>query len=194
MNQLRFVLEGKTPLLMHSPRGMKGAVQEITKGKNVPSPQEEAEASAYKLPNGDLCVPATAVRNCIITATSGYKLGKRALRPYVAGALLPADLSFPLVNNEGEPIRTYTVDTQRAVIQRQGILRSRARIDVPWNIICVFELQPTVEQDGIPRLLEFIKTCIGEGGLAVGILDYRVEKKGWYGMFRLKEFELIDTE
>ena len=183
MPTLRFTIQGLSPLLMHNPAAMKGADSKRIERKVIPTAEAEAEVSTYRLPNGDLCMKAVAIRNAIIKATVGMRIGKKAASPYFSGALLPKDLFFPLVDGKGKPLREYEVDVQRAVVQRQGILRGRARIDLPWHLICEFDFVPIITE-------EHLRQAIAQAGQTVGIGDYRVEKKGWYGRFELTSIEI----
>ena len=178
MEMVQFVLEGVTPLLMHSPQGMKRSDQNVGR-KEIPTPEDEAEAGAYRLPNGDLGFPATGVRNCILSGAKGLRVGRRALRPLLAGALLPADPMFPFTDAKGTPISDYEVDVQRAVVQRQGIMRARPKISPPWFLACAFRFNEVVT-------LDHVKAALGEAGSVVGLGDYRIEKNGWYGSFQLQ--------
>jgi hypothetical protein len=93
------------------------------------------------------------------------------------------DPVFPLYRNIKKkiPIKgdDYSVDTQRAVVQRQGIMRSRARIELPWQIDAVFEYDSKLVS------IEVIKTIAEQAGKTVGIGDYNVFHKGWYGRFEV---------
>lgn len=183
--RLRFVIRGTTPMLQHNPAGsMVRDAGGPVRGKQIPTAEEEAEAGTYRLPDGGLCVPAVAVRNCILSGAKGLRVGRRAARPFVSGSLLLVDQAFPLVDGNGEPITTYEIDTQRAVVQRQGIMRSRPRVDPPWYVVGSFLYNPVAD-------IEVIRTCLEEAGRVTGLLDYRIEKGGPYGGFRLEELEVV---
>jgi len=199
MAMLRGILKGTSPLLMHNPASMQRPGDNLAKlgQKNIPSPSEEAERSSYKFPNGDLCVPAVAVRNSMLTSCSGLTLAmegqarRKAATPIISGAVIPSDQYFALVTSDGEPITDYEIDTQRAVVQRQGIMRSRARIDPPWQIIYSFLLN-----DGILDINTIVSTvtlAFTMSGTSVGLLDYRPQKKGWYGMYEVGEIDIVET-
>lgn len=185
MATLRFTIRGLSPLLMHNPAGMRAPDSRQMERKVIPSAKEEAEAAVYKLSNGDLCLKAVAIRNAVIRAASGMRIGKKAASPFFSGALLPKGLLFPLVDGKGKPLRKYEVDVQRAVVQRQGILRGRARVDPPWYLVCEFEFVPIITE-------EHLRQAVTQAGQTVGIGDYRVEKKGWYGRFELADIKIVD--
>jgi hypothetical protein len=188
---LQGTLIGKTPLLMHNPSGSMFPSTRSIGRKAIPSPEDEAKASTYRLPNGDLCVPAVAVRNNILAGCTGLRINRRAASPIIAGSLLPSDLLFPLTTPAGEPIRDWVVDTQRAVVQRQGIMRSRARIDPPWVVVFNFNLNTTIlDAEGIQSVLI---DALSVSGQSIGILDYRPQKKGWYGTFDVGSMRVIES-
>lgn len=177
MQTLTIILRGTTQLLMHNPKSMmKPEKSTGLSRKVIPTPEEEAEASAYKLSNGDLYVPAVAVRNCILSGAKGARINKVAATPIIAGALLLLDETFPLLYEDGTPIRSYEIDVQRAVVIKAAIMRARARIPAPWVIEATFAFNPIVNV--LP-----IRDAAVNAGKVVGLLDYRIEKKGWCGAF-----------
>ena len=183
---LRFLIEGKTPLLMHNPNGsMAVEDNKPKKGKEVYIPEEDAEKSAYRFPDtGDLCMPSTAIRNATINGAKGLRYQKKAAGPFISGALLLNDEYFPLVDADGNPITDYIIDTRRVVIQRAAIMRSRARVDTPWFLEGTFIFNPTCS-------IELIRTAMEDAGMIAGIGDYRIEKKGPFGSFVVRELEII---
>lgn len=190
MSILQGTIIGKTPLLMHNPAGSMFPATASVGRKRIPTPEEEALASTYRLPNNDLCVPSVAVRNAIITGCTGLRLNRRAASPIISGALLPSDSLYPLLNLDGEPIREWIVDTQRAVVQRQGIMRSRARIDPVWVVVYSFNLNSSLATADV--IVSIVADALRVAGQSIGILDYRPQKKGWYGTFDTGELRVID--
>ena len=187
MDTLKILLKGATPLLMSNPAGM-GKPAAPGGRKVIPTPEAEAEERAYRFPNKDLGMPAVAVRNSFLGGTKGMRKGKVAMGPVFSGAILPTDHMFPLVDGDGEPITEYEIDTQRVVVQRAGIMRSRPRLD-SWNLIGTFNYNRDV---GIsPDDIQLVATS---AGLTVGIGDYRIANKGWYGSFVLQEMEVVDPD
>ena len=175
MVTIQFTIRGTTPMLQHNPASMARPTTTPTR-KVIPSPEDEAELGAYRMGNGALGVPSTAVRNAILSGSKGLRIGKSAARPYFAGALLIAEAMFPLLDADMQPLTNYVVDIQRAVIQKQGILRARPRIDPPWLVACSFRFNPIVSA----AQLEVALRQAGEVG---GRGDYRIEKNGGYGAF-----------
>lgn len=182
MKTLHMELRGLSPLLMHNPAGMlslQGGEQTLGR-KNIPKPEDEAKASRYVLPDGNLYVPAIAVRNSLLNGAKGQLVNRKAAMPFISGGILMIDEAFPLTRN-GKPIKgtDYSLDVRRAVVQRQGITRVRARIELPWQVNCAFEYNPEIVDI---KLVEAVAKLAGQ---RVGLLDYRVEKKGWFGRFEV---------
>jgi len=191
METLNFKLNGLSPLLMHNPSGLMQPRVETLGRKQVPTPEDEAANSRYLLPDGNLYVPSIAVRNCLLNGAKGYKVGKKGAIAVLSGAILMIDETFPLSRNN-TPIdgNDVSIDIRRAVIQRQGIPRARARVELPWQLDCAFGFSSELfanKDDGIA----FIQQVLNIAGQAVGLLDYRVEKKGWFGRFEVASIEVI---
>lgn len=188
MEKLHLLLKGLTPLLMHNPAGSMSAPgeSEEVKKKKIPSPAEEAKASRYVTPDGNFYIPALNVRNSILSGSKGYKIGKFSALTILSGALDFIDDKFPLLR-DGQPISgdDYTIDTRRVVVQRRGIMRSRAMIELPWQIEAIFSFNPDLAN------IDQIKKVAQTAGLVCGLLDYRPEKKvglpGPYGKYEVIE-------
>jgi hypothetical protein len=172
-------IEGTSPILFHNPAGMarSGAVKKDS--KSIPTPEEEAKASCYWLPGGSsLMFPGDNIQSAMLRAASGYKVNKKALTPFVAGSVT--------VEPEHVPFNTkdYVVDTRRAVVQRQGILRSRAKLP-QWKL----EFTLLVDADFPVRELDILRQILEETGRRIGIGDFRPEKRGRFGKFKVTKFE-----
>lgn len=181
--RVTFEVEGQTPLLMHNPAGMlrKSGGAKGPKQK-VPTPEDEAEAGAYRLPDGALYLPATAFRAALLEAAKHQKVAKYSLPSLLAGAVLP-DFETPecvLRDPEsGEPIREYAVDLRRAVVQRNGVLRARPMI-ARWTCRVSF----VIDVDFVP--VQTVEETFARAGLVVGVGDFRPQHKGWFGRFTVR--------
>ncbi|MDP2726271.1 MAG: hypothetical protein Q8P59_01905 [Dehalococcoidia bacterium] len=182
MENLHIQLNGLSPLLMNNPAGSmtRPTGGQVLGRKNIPTPEAEAKASRYVLPDGNLFMLAVAVRNCLLTATKGQLINRKSALPFVSGGILMIAEAFPLYR-KGKPIKgdDYSVFTCRAVVQRQGIMRSRARVELPWQLDCIFQYNKDIIS------LDVIRAIAERAGQIVGIGDYRVEKKGWSGRFEV---------
>lgn len=177
MKTISVLLKGKEPgILLHNPAGMQR--KDSKRETQIPSVEEEAEASCYRDEKGYLAFPADNVKTAMIITSSMYKVGKTRISPFVAGSVFisPRMLSFG--------VKKYQIDTRRAVVQKQGILRSRANLP-EWEL--AFEM--TVDDDFPVEDLSVLRRILEEAGRRVGIGDFRPQKKGWFGKFSVEKFE-----
>lgn len=181
-------LVGLSPLLMHSPAGMRAASKTPVKTseKKIPTPEEESEQGAYRNEDGFLVIPSVAVQRCMIEAAKQYQDPQRkraTLKTKVAAAInLPLDDSFVLTR-EGEPVSTYDIDTRRAVVQRAAVMRSRAMIALPWEVEIQFGFDSSLI--GMEHIADLLKL----GGRQIGLLDYRPERSGSFGRYKVEQLK-----
>jgi hypothetical protein len=171
---------GVTPLLMHNPRhSMVTGDVKVAARKTVPTPEDEAERGLYKHPDGWLYVGADHLREAIKRAAKGLRTqgSRKPILPLIAAGLFIVDEHFQLTR-EGKPITTYDrIDIRRAVVQKQGILRARPVVGLPWEFEAVYQYDHSI----LPP--ELIVQALSEAGMRVGLLDYRPEKGGQFGRF-----------
>jgi hypothetical protein len=180
MKTFKVILQGKTPILLHSPSAMNGNRNGAKRGETqIPTPQEEARASLYMLPDkSSIAFPSLNILRAAITASTAWKINKKSIVPFMAGSVS--------VDDELVSFRTleFEVDTRRAVVQKAGILRSRAKLPVGWKL--KFELN--VDDDAPAELARILPDIFAEAGRRVGIGDFRPERRGPFGKFEVKEF------
>ena len=130
-------------------------------------------------------VPAAAVRSAV-------EAGARRLRQ---GPLVREGLRVVSVDGFGydegrygcslEELGTTTQFTAAVVVQRARILRTRAKFDVPWSLAFAVELNS--ELAGEQELARWLEVA----GDRVGLGDWRPEKSGAFGRFRLDSIEAV---
>ncbi len=175
-------IEGTSPILFHNPAGMarSSAIKKDKDSRTIPTPDEEAKASCYWLPDeSSLMFPGDNIQSAMLRVATVYKVNKTALTPFVAGSVM--------IEPEHVPFNTksYVVDTRRAVVQRQGILRSRAKLP-KWKL----EFKLLVEDDFPTREAgDLLRGMLEEAGRRVGIGDFRPERRGRFGKFSVVKFE-----
>ena len=181
MKKIIVEITGTTPLLMHNPAAMRGATGGI---KQIPLPVDEAAAARYLMPGSatELALKADHIHSALKIAGRGFRVrGKESVGPYLAGSIevLPEWIS----------LRTdkYEVDTRRAVVNKQGVLRSRPLI-WPWSAVFELHYDETVFAEKF--LDEVLRDQIFKrAGTAVGILEYRPSKGGKFGRFEITRWE-----
>jgi hypothetical protein len=175
MKTITVTIEGLKPILLHNPAAM---ASNKTGKKSIPTPEEEALASCYwDKEKTTLVFPSWNILRAFVTASRAYKDGKRSVTPFICGSVEidPAMLPFGT--------RDYEIDTRRAVVQRQGILRSRARID-EWKLSFTLLVSDDIPQNA-NRMLRAI---MEEAGRRIGIGDFRLERGGPFGKFAVTEW------
>lgn len=187
MEILHALLNGREPgILMHNPQGM-GALSRGLEVKTIPPREEEAAASRYLLSDGNFYVPAVAVRECTISGGTGYRIGKVGAPGVLSAAIGLLKGEFTLLGGDKQPYPgdKYSIDVRRAVVGSRGrpagVLRARALVEVPWMLEAVFEFDSTLCS------LENVKMAMERGGKAIGLLDYRPSKRGWFGKFEVTD-------
>jgi len=174
-------LEGLSPLLMHNIEGADLEGKTTTKIKKYDL-EEEAEKSAYWTSNGgkkQLCVPARCIHAMLLNAAKPFRQKNMSVANLLAGAIRIEPFEIPLGTDK------YVVDKQAVVVQKARIIRARPRLD-EWKL--KFNIMYHREYVG-PDVLERI---LKDGGFKVGLLDYRPQKKGPYGTYRLSRFKVIN--
>ncbi len=179
MKKVNVELTGITPLLMNSPKSMiedNVEKQLQTKTKNYDL-DAEAKKLAYTTKNGELYVPSQAIKGALINASSFKKIGKYAAKSIIAGGV------FITKQEIGLGTKKYDLDIRTVVIQRARIVKARPKIE-KWKLN--FEIQYNENMIGNS---EIIKSILIEAGQRIGILDFRPQKTGSFGMFEVTKWE-----
>lgn len=194
----RAVIEGMEPgLLMHNPAGMQRleeykVEQNSGRKKVIPPAEMEAEWGTYRDDAGGLVIPAVWIQRCLIEAGKMFRSPQRKMasmaREFSSGiSTAPGHSSFALIDANGEQITDYEIDTRRAIVQRQGIMRSRPFIRSPW------QAEVWMQRDAGVIDGEFVLKAIILAGSQIGIGDYRPEKSGPFGRFRVTSFDDVEV-
>jgi len=183
---LKIKVTGKRALLMNNPASMKRSGDNIKRPK-IPTPEEESESKAYRMPDGQLYVKTEAIHGALLKACSGYKVGKLSAKPIIAAGINYYSEYCPLIDPDtGKPISTFEIDIRRAVVQGQGVLRARPKIN-KWS----FYLEMTYDNElfSSPKIIIDMLT---EAGRRVGIGDQRPgapKTPGPFGTFLIEVCE-----
>ena len=187
-------ITGTSPIIQHSASGLdpllpvNQQIKEITskRGTNRTAPDDtllrqlETERSLWLDANGRPAIPASAVRSVIETGARKIKEG-----PAVREGLVITDTFFDYdVDRYGDTIEKLSVSAQYTVpvvVQRNRILRTRARFDLPWG--CTFDADCDDELVDETKLLKWLEIA----GKRIGLGDWRPEKSGEFGRFEVAE-------
>jgi hypothetical protein len=182
MATMKIRVRGTYALLTHSPLSMGGKSNGAKKGgKEIPTPEAEAEMGLYHLPDGSggYGLPGFAFRNSILNAATQWKKAgtRRSMQGDLASLMVLEDL-VPLIDDDDNLITSYEIDTRRAVVQGNGILRSRPKFTL-WGAEFTVEYDDDLVKD--PSLILDITS---DAGKRIGVGDYRPQKiKGLPGPF-----------
>lgn len=178
MKKIQVQIKGLSPLLMNSNKGMiDDALNPSIKIKTKKyEAKEEAEKVAYRTSKGKLFVPSTAIRASMINASSFKKIGRYAAKSIVSASVYIAEPEILLNKNE------YEIDARTVVIQRQRVVKFRPLIK-DWTL----DFEMLYNEDLIDE--KFIKEILIEAGQRIGILDFRPQKTGSFGMFEVTKWQ-----
>lgn len=178
------MVEGLPPgILMHRFCEQAEAEEEVRSiRQDRGTTRERAERAAYRTDEGDLYAPSTWFFRSIIEVGGYYKQrGSRKSLKYIlpAAILVPADI-IPLVDLDGKPVKDFEVDARPVVIPatKGRIMAYRPKIEV-WRATIPMEVDTTIiDLDTAHQLLE-------DAGRRQGVGDFRPEKKGPFGRFKI---------
>lgn len=177
---------GTTPMLQH--RFEESAEQAKPTRKVVVehgTPREQAEKVVYRNGNG-FYFPGSWIFGSIVEAGGNHKLrGSRKSAKFVVPAavrVLEPDIS--LLNGDGKLVKDFEVDSRPVSIPatKGRIMRHRPRFE-QWS--AKFTL--VVNTDLLPE--EFVQKLLSEAGEQQGIGDYRPNRKGPFGCFRITSWK-----
>ncbi|KKL91090.1 hypothetical protein LCGC14_1898150 [marine sediment metagenome] len=181
MKKIKVEIKGETALLMNSPAsmieeqtGMKKATHMKTRTRK--DAEKEADKLAYRKSNGELYIPCEAVKGTLLGASSYKKIGKYTAKPIMAAGVQISPEKI------GLGIKKYELDIRTVVIQRNRVVKIRPKIE---NWKASFEIEYDETLIGNP---EMIKEILEEAGKRVGLLDFRPQKTGNFGKFKITKW------
>lgn len=185
MKTVEVEIRGITPLLIHrfsESSEQSGSSRKVKVGKV--DPREEARKVAYIAPDGTFYFSAASIPGCLGNAGSNHKMrgSRKSLRFVVPSAVRTTSDAITILNGSG-PAKDFEVDSRPVTIPatKGRIMRHRPRFD-QWG--AKFDL--LVNDDMIE--VEMVHQLLNEAGVGVGIGDYRPEKRGPFGTFRVVSF------
>lgn len=175
-------ITGSTPMLMNRFNDEE-SISNQPRNKNL-LPRDHAEKTAYKLSNGYLYIPSPNIFSCIICAGKFHKIGKNKVTT-VRSSLVPAGLAINTIDcllNTKE----FEVDSRSVVIPSTGgrIMKHRARLD-KWALSFEIEIDETVFSES------FVRQLVDDAGSKVGLGDFRPDRKGPFGKFKVTKWKKI---
>lgn len=188
MKRINVEIRGITPLLIHR-FGEQTEQAKATRKQMVKTvdPREEATKNAYIAPDGTYYFNAFSIAGAMGNAGANHKMrgSRKSLRFVVPSAVLVPSDSITILNGDG-PARGFEVDSRPVTIPatKGRVMRHRPRFD-NWG--ARFEL---VVNDDLLEV-ETAHQLLTEAGVSIGIGDFRPEKRGPFGTFRVTLWEEI---
>jgi len=180
-------IRGVTPLLVHR-FGEEAEQGKATRNQMVKQrdPREEATKNAYIAKDGTYYFNSYSIPGAMGNAGANHKMrgSRKSLRFVVPSAVrVPSD-GITILNGES-PAKNFEVDSRPVTIPatKGRIMRHRPRFD-NWG--ARFELM--VNEDLLE--IETAHLLLNEAGLSIGIGDFRPEKRGPFGTFRVTKWEV----
>lgn len=193
MQTFSVVIEGTAALLQHR---FSESAESTSDTRTVKIsrllPRDAAEQVAYRAPDGNLYFPGSAIGRVIREAGASHKQkgSRKALKFIVPAAILILDDAIPLFNTDRTTrISNFEVDSRPVVIPstKGRVMRHRPRIEA-WTAKFSIRVHDDILDPSTIRML------LNEGGLRLGIGDYRPEKGGPFGTFDVVSWQSIEQK
>lgn len=186
MKQVEVEIRGITPLLIHK---FNEDAEQAKKTRRIEAtqrdPREEAKKNAYIANDGTFYFNAFSIPSCMGSAGSNHKARgtRKTLRFVVPSAVRMESDTVTILNGKGVA-KDFEVDSRPVTIPatKGRIMRHRPRFD-QWGAKFVM----FVNDDLLS--VEMAHQLLNEAGMSIGIGDFRPEKRGPFGTFRVTEFK-----
>lgn len=186
MKTVEVTIEGVTPYLMHR------FTESTEQGKasrrimiEEATPRDQAEKVTNRNKDGTFYFSGYSIIGTLGNAGSNHKMkgSRKSLRFVIPSAVRLTQDTITLLNGNG-PAKDYEVDSRPVTIPatKGKIMRHRPRFD-KWG--AKFDL--IINEKMIPT--EQVHLLLNEAGESVGIGDFRPEKRGPFGTFRVISFK-----
>jgi len=187
MKLIDIQIRGIQPLLMHR-FGEDAEAASSSKARNVKidrgTPREQAERVANKNDDGTFYISAFAIPNAMGAAGTNYKMPgtRKSMRFIVPSAIRIYEPTITVMNGDG-PAKDFEVDSRPVTIPstKGRIMRHRPRFDC-WG------LEFSIGVDDTLMELSDAQMLLEQAGLSIGVGDFRPEKRGPFGTFRVTKF------
>lgn len=189
--KIRVTIEGVSPLLMN--RFTETAEIALSGGTSATfarsgdkgTPREQAAPKRYADDAGMLYVPGPNIFSAIIAAGTFHKAGKSKLTT-MKTSLIPAGI---LVEELVCPLGTdhWEVDSRSVVIPSTGgrIMCHRPRVD-QWQLSFTLDVDTGMFSPGL------VRSVVDDAGKKIGLGDYRPARKGPFGRFVVRQWDVIE--
>lgn len=185
------VIEGSAAILFHRWSNEAVAEKAAAKKGSAAKKTDNVESYVYRDQDGHICIPGRYLIGSMIDPRNGaakYRQDPRsprksALDLYKAGVVALTELAqIRSASSPDEATQVWDyLDSQRVMVQRQGITRVRPAFLPGWR--AEFQLMVLTPEYISPRDLH---ECLSMAGRLVGIADFRPS----YGRFNIIKWEV----
>lgn len=186
MKRVDVEIRGVTPLLIH--RFDEGAEQGKANRRVVVQnrdPREEATKHAYIAKDGTFFFSSASIPGSMGNAGASHKQkgSRKSLRFVVPAAVRMESDTVTILNGNG-PAKDFEVDSRPVTIPatKGRIMRHRPRFD-NWGAKFTLFVNDNL------LAVETAHQLLNEAGESVGIGDFRPDKRGPFGTFRVVKFD-----
>lgn len=176
-----FTIVGISPLLQNNPANFIGKGDEdggLAAGKKTYNDEDEAKLRVYLDPDGAFCHPCESFTKAMVKAVAGKKFGKMFATAAIKGSVFITEPFALLEDEKGKPATKYTIDRRPVVIGKSRVLRCRPC----WS---KWQMRVALEIDTAILTAAHVKEALSLAGRIIGIGDYRPEKGGGFGRFKV---------
>ena len=186
MKTIEIEIRGITPLLINkfgadAETGKKTRRIEVS----VRDPREEATKAAYIAPDGTYYFSAFSIPNAMGNAGSSHKAtGSRKSLRFVVPSAVRMDSDTVTIMNGSGPAKSFEVDARPVTIPatKGRVMRYRPRFE-QWGARFFLHVDDELLSP------EMAHQLLNEAGQSIGIGDFRPEKRGPFGRFRVVKFK-----
>jgi hypothetical protein len=177
---ITFHIVGMSPLLQNNPLNFIGGDEQASlAAKKKYNDEEEARLRLYITKDGHYYHPSISFLRSMAKAVSGLKYGKVSAPMLIRGSVFVAHPQTILLDLDGNPAKDYLLDKQPVVVSHARI----ARVRPMWP---EWQCDLSLEVD-VARITEDqVRAALELAGRIIGVGDFRPEKGGPYGRFRVE--------
>lgn len=177
-----FKIVGITPLLQNNPANFIGKNDDESSlgTKKVYNDEEEAKLRLYLDPDGAHCHPCEAFTKAMVKAVAGKKFGKLFATNAIKGSVFITEPFALLEDKSGKPLTKYTIDRRPVIVGKARVLRCRP-CWANWHMRLALEIDTAILSP------KNVRESLSLAGRIIGIGDYRPEKGGGFGRFKVME-------
>ncbi len=190
MKIIECLIEGTAPLIQNR-FGERAEVEGNRATRNATlkarTPRDQAADCEYRASDGTIWHPGAGIARLLREAGSSHKQRstRKSVKFLVPAACIVLDDAIAVLDKNNKKVKTYEIDSRGVVIPatKGRVMRHRPRHDV-WRMVFRLRVNENVLGE------EMIHELLQQGGEQIGLGDFRPEKGGPFGTFRVLKWEV----